>query len=345
MAHQPVAGAGGLPGPGSDLLRLVRPRRSRAGRGATRPGGTTPPKHSTIQLADVNGDGKDELLGRGDAGLEIWTFDTSVGQWRPQVDANAVPQILTDVRSPLPSEDFLGWQQPEYYSTIQTANVDGKPGVEVIARFPDGMHAYGYTPPAGGNSIDGGTWSTLATRLGPVHRRQRLDGPPALPDDQVRRCRGPLLSHLVSTDSNGMEEFRVGRVLELDAGLRCFLPDGAVQRSGVLYVAAGPAGGRCSGAGCWPIPGTGWARASWPSRVPGVASPSPPSTTHRPAGFLNGPLSNKRGSPDCPLSGTDLCFPQIAALDESTRLANLCGISRRVFRSWLPWGRQGCSPT
>jgi hypothetical protein len=33
----------------------------------------------------------------------------------------------------------------------------------VIARFPDGMRAYGYTPPAGGNAIDGGTWRTLAT--------------------------------------------------------------------------------------------------------------------------------------------------------------------------------------
>jgi len=50
-------------------------------------GWTDPSKYSTIQLGDVNGDGKDELLGRGDAGIEIWTFDTSVGQWRPQVDA------------------------------------------------------------------------------------------------------------------------------------------------------------------------------------------------------------------------------------------------------------------
>jgi hypothetical protein len=75
----------------------------------------------------VNGDGRDELLGRGDAGLEIWTFDTSVGHWRPQVDAKAVRQVLTDFRSPLPSEDTLGWQQPQYYSTLQTANLDGSP--------------------------------------------------------------------------------------------------------------------------------------------------------------------------------------------------------------------------
>jgi hypothetical protein len=78
-----------------------------------------PSKYSTIQLADVNGDGKDELLGRGDSGLEIWKFDTSMGQWRPQVDANAVRQVLTDFRSPLPSGDALGWKQPQYYSTIR----------------------------------------------------------------------------------------------------------------------------------------------------------------------------------------------------------------------------------
>ena len=65
-------------------------------------GWTDPSQYSTIQLADVNGDGKDELLGRSDAGLQIWRFDTSVGQWRPQVDANAVPQILSDFSSPRP---------------------------------------------------------------------------------------------------------------------------------------------------------------------------------------------------------------------------------------------------
>jgi hypothetical protein len=78
-------------------------------------GWTDPSKYSTIQLADVNGDGKDELLGRGDAGIEIWTFDTSVGQWRPQLNANALPQVLTDFHSPHPTDDTLGWRQHEYY--------------------------------------------------------------------------------------------------------------------------------------------------------------------------------------------------------------------------------------
>ena len=34
------------------------------------------------------------MLARNDQGLEIYRFDTSVGQWRPQVDANGVPQAL-----------------------------------------------------------------------------------------------------------------------------------------------------------------------------------------------------------------------------------------------------------
>ncbi len=127
-------------------------------------GWTDPSQYSTIQLADVNGDGRDELLGRSDAGLQIWWFDTSVGQWRPQVDANAVPQILTDFRSPRPGETLAtDPTEPEYYSTIQAADVDGRPGAEILARFADGMRLYQYTSPAGSTDIDGGTWTRIGT--------------------------------------------------------------------------------------------------------------------------------------------------------------------------------------
>ena len=67
-------------------------------------GWTDPAKYSTIQLADVNGDGTDELIGRNDDGLEIFWFDTTLGQWRPQVDAKGVRQALTDFASPPPWE-------------------------------------------------------------------------------------------------------------------------------------------------------------------------------------------------------------------------------------------------
>lgn len=129
-------------------------------------GWTDPSKYSTIQLADLNGDGKDELIARNDQGLEIYWFDTSVGQWRPQVDANGVQQVLTDFASPAPgTTPATDWTKPEYYSTIQTAHIDGNAKAQVLARFADGMHVY-YFQPGPGGSINGGTWS-LISRGGP----------------------------------------------------------------------------------------------------------------------------------------------------------------------------------
>jgi hypothetical protein len=43
-------------------------------------GWTDPAKYSTIQLADVNGDGSDELIARADSGVQIFRFDTTLGQ-------------------------------------------------------------------------------------------------------------------------------------------------------------------------------------------------------------------------------------------------------------------------
>ena len=274
-----------------------------------------PSKYSTIQLADVNGDGKDELLGRGDAGLEIWTFDTSVGQWRPQVDANAVRQVLTDFRSPLPSEDRLGWKRPQYYSTIQTANLDGRPGVEVIARFRDGMRAYGYSPPAGGNSIDGGTWRTLATG-GPFPDGEG-DGP-EWEDPQYYltiKSVGGDRSYLIAHESGGMIAYRWaggGWQKDSETGSLQGCSDPACYTS--LRVTAGSPGLYAAN------PASSLGHAVYPFMGPGRGWQ--PLVPHSYDAFPSGPLSNRRGSPDCPLSG-DLCFPQIAALYETTRLVSL----------------------
>ena len=83
-----LAAFGGLRGAGSwrepmsgghaDLLRRVRTDVRGAGLGR-RGGWTDESKYSTIQLADFNGDGKDELLARNDQGVEIFRFDTSSG--------------------------------------------------------------------------------------------------------------------------------------------------------------------------------------------------------------------------------------------------------------------------
>ena len=128
-------------------------------------GWSDPSQYSTIRLADFDGDGRDELIGRSDAGVQIYRFDTTWGQWRPQVDADGVPQLLNDFASFLPSNDWdpRDPNEPEFYSTIQAADIDGQPGAEILGRFWDGMRVYRYTPPAGGG-IDGGSWSRIGTR-------------------------------------------------------------------------------------------------------------------------------------------------------------------------------------
>jgi hypothetical protein len=122
-------------------------------------GWTDPSQYSTIKLADITGNGQDELLARSSTGLEIWWFDTSLGQWRPATGANGRPEVLTEFRNPLPTESGAGLgTDPMVYSSIQTADVDGNGRLSIIAQFPDGVHTFDYTPPAGGKSIVGGTW-------------------------------------------------------------------------------------------------------------------------------------------------------------------------------------------
>ena len=156
-------------------------------------GWTDPSKYSTIQLGDVNGDGSDELIARNDQGIEIYWFDTSLGQWRPQADANGLPQVLTAFRSPLPTESpATDWTKPQYYSTIQAADVDGEPGAEILARSADGMHVYKYTPPDADRSIDGGTWQPIGTG-GPFSDAAGGSDPSVYSTIQVGKFRAPDL--------------------------------------------------------------------------------------------------------------------------------------------------------
>lgn len=122
-------------------------------------GWRSPSQYSTIKLADITGNGQDELLARNSDGLEIWRFDTSIGQWRPAIGADGLPEVLRDFRSPLPNEspDSHG-TDPMVYSTLQAAQVLGNGTESIVAQFPDGTHTYDYVPPAGTKNIDGGKW-------------------------------------------------------------------------------------------------------------------------------------------------------------------------------------------
>jgi len=127
-------------------------------------GWTDPSKYSTIKLADITGNGTDELIARNDDGIEIWTFDTTVGQWRPAINADGLPEVLRDFHSPAPNEDVGGsWRDAATFSTIQTADLQGDGEQEIIADGPNGTRVWRYTPPAGTKSINGGTWSLFST--------------------------------------------------------------------------------------------------------------------------------------------------------------------------------------
>jgi hypothetical protein len=138
-------------------------------------GWTDPSKYSTVQLADIAGDGTDELIARNDDGVEIWTFDTAVGQWRPAIGANRLPEVLRDFHSPAQTADVRGsWQDPAAYSTIQTADLFGDGEREILAdREPGGVDVWRYSPPSGTKSIDGGSWSLDSNTQG------LLPNPPA----------------------------------------------------------------------------------------------------------------------------------------------------------------------
>src|SRR3954452_11106902 len=88
-------------------------------------GWTDPTKYATIQLADITGDGSEELIARNDSGLEIWRFDTGVGQWRPAIGGDGLPDVIRDLHPPLPADDVRGsWSDPATSSTIQTADLN-----------------------------------------------------------------------------------------------------------------------------------------------------------------------------------------------------------------------------
>ena len=103
-----------------------------------------PEYYSTIQTGDVDGDGRAELLGRSASGIEVWAFDGSGWQQLPDGPAWS---------------DAGGWNRPEYYSTIQTGDVDGDGRAELLARSASGVQVWEYEDGAWKQLPDGPAWS------------------------------------------------------------------------------------------------------------------------------------------------------------------------------------------
>ncbi len=88
--------------------------------------------YSTIQTGDADGDGKAELLVRSAIGMQTYKFNSAGNSW--DLVASGNPDW----------SDAGGWDHEEYYSTIQTGDVDGDGKAELLARSASGMQTYAF---------------------------------------------------------------------------------------------------------------------------------------------------------------------------------------------------------
>lgn len=86
--------------------------------------------YSTIQLGDVDGDGAEELLARSASGINTYQWNDSQQSW----------MLLGIAANPALADS--DWNKPYDYLTIQTANVDGKSGVELLGRGQYGIRTW-----------------------------------------------------------------------------------------------------------------------------------------------------------------------------------------------------------
>ncbi len=115
--------------------------------------------YDTIRTGDIDGDGKDELVGRSPFGIETYRFDPGTGQWIPMY-AGADPEL----------NDPGGWDEPQYYSTIQLGDVNGDGADELLARAGGGLHVWHF-------DSSSRTWSEVAKPLADLSDNESWDEP------------------------------------------------------------------------------------------------------------------------------------------------------------------------
>ena len=97
-------------------------------------GWNDPACYSTIQLADIDGDDRPELVANGPGGIYVFAYND--GTW--------TPKEATQPNGP--SLVASAWTNVVYYGTITCADVDGDGRAEVVARAPQGVMTFDYEP-------------------------------------------------------------------------------------------------------------------------------------------------------------------------------------------------------
>jgi len=100
--------------------------------------------YGTLRLADVTGDGKDDLCARSSADFRCYP-STGTGFGAP---------IVTTALS-----DANGFDEPSQYGTLRMGDIDGDGRVDVCARAAAGMRCYRSQASGFAAAIDGPAWS------------------------------------------------------------------------------------------------------------------------------------------------------------------------------------------
>lgn len=110
--------------------------------------------HGTLRMADVDGDGRDDLCVRSAADFRCYaSTGTGFGE----------PWTLTEL------SDGAGWAEPSRYGTIRMADVDGDARMDLCARAAEGMRCWPSTGAGFGTPIVGPEWSDDSGWRRPEH--------------------------------------------------------------------------------------------------------------------------------------------------------------------------------
>ena len=113
-----------------------------------------PSSYQTIQLAKVEDGPGEELIGRSPVGLWVEKFDSTTGQWELQ----GTPQGGVA----LPLSNGTGWTSPQYYGTIQFADVTGQGQEYLLARSATGLQTWRWDAGTDTFEAAGPTLTTLS---------------------------------------------------------------------------------------------------------------------------------------------------------------------------------------